>query len=164
MRIERLSDHRHWIDQVARWHFEEWGILTGCTSLGQYVAMVERFAEDDAMPFVLVAFSGRELLGTASILVHDLEIRRELSPWFGQFFVTPPHRKHGIGTALLRAATEEARRLGIATLYLYTSGRDLPVYYSRHGWIFREKVRYLDEERTIMQYGLAAKQDQASES
>ncbi len=158
MLIESLSKNQNLLSELARWHFEEWGPLTGSASLEEYTANLERFASSDAVPSVLVAKSGRELLGSASLLPSDLPLRSELTPWLAQLFVLPRHRGRGIGASLVHSAVSAAGQLGFSALYLYTSG-DLPAFYRQLGWSTRETVTYLGKERTVMQFAKCGRGD-----
>ena len=154
MVIEKLALHRDWVDKIARWHFDQWGPLTGSGSCEEYLRFLDDAARHTTIPAVLVAVEHGELAGTASLIRCDMEIRSELTPWLGQLIVAPECRSHGIGSALAQAVAAEARRVGYDRLYLYTSG-DLPPFYERLGWSAREQVHYLGKERTVMQYELS---------
>ena len=151
MIIEEIGSHRDWITTIARWHFDQWGRLTGSDTLAEYVRMLQQSAGSGSVPTVLVASDGTELLGSASLLRCDMTIRADLTPWLAQLFVTPAHRRGGVGAALVKAVAQQAKRLGFERLYLYTSG-DLPRYYERLGWVVRERVAYLGKERTVMEF------------
>jgi GNAT superfamily N-acetyltransferase len=64
--------------------------------------------------------------------VHDLEERKDLTPWLGGVFVRPESRRQGIGAALCATVEEAARSRGTQTLYLFTL--DKQAWYSRQGW------------------------------
>ena len=157
MVIEKLALHRDWITMIARWHFDQWGPLTGSNSIEEYVSFLDDTTKCTTVPSVLVASVNGEPTGSATLLRCDMEIRNDLVPWLGQIFVAPSYRKRGIGTALVRAVAAEARRIGYDRLYLYTSG-ELPRFYECLGWSIRERVRYLGKERVVMQYDPAVQQ------
>jgi GNAT superfamily N-acetyltransferase len=182
MVVESLSLHEDGVGEIARWHFRQWGTLTGCDTLDAYLATLERYAGGHALPQVLVAIEDLRplgpaagvlvygplpdgslrgvkpdrLLGTATLLPCDMHTRPLLTPWLGQLFVSPQFRRRDIGAALVRATIERARASGFQTLHLYTSGDDLPGYYRRLGWAVREPTPYLGKERVIMEYALGA--------
>lgn len=155
MVIEDLGLHPDWIDTIGRWHFDQWGALTGAESVEDYVRGLETAARSNGVPSVLVAFSDTTLLGSASLIACDMTIRSALTPWLAQLFVTPAQRRSGVGAALVNAVACRARRCGCDRLYLYTSGA-LPRYYEQLGWIARERVDYLGKERTVMAYDTVA--------
>ncbi len=157
MVIEKLTLHSDWITTIARWHFDQWGPLTGSNTIEEYTSFLDDATKCTTVPSVLVASLDGEPMGSATLLRCDMEIRNNLTPWLGQLFVAPRHRKRGIGTALVRAVAAEARRIGYDRLYLYTSG-ELPQFYDRLGWSVRERVYYLGKERAVMHYDLTAQQ------
>lgn len=156
MVIEGLALHGDWITTIARWHFNQWGPLTGSNTVEEYASFLEDATRCTTVPSVLVASLDGELAGSATLLRCDMAIKSNLTPWLGQLFVTPAYRNRGIGAALVRAVTAEAQKIGYDRLYLYTSG-ELPRFYERLGWSIRERVHYLGKGRVVMQYDLAAK-------
>jgi GNAT superfamily N-acetyltransferase len=155
MVIEGLALYRDWITTLARWHFDQWGPLTGSNTIEEYVRFLDDATKRTTVPSVLVAVMDGKLAGSATLLRCDMKIRNDLAPWLGQLFVAPAYRKRGIGTALVYAVAAEARRTGYDRLYLYTSG-ELPRFYERVGWSVHERVHYLGKERAVMQYDIAA--------
>lgn len=154
--IEHISLHPEFIGTIAQWHFDQWKDLTGFSTLEGYIAFLERCQESTTIPYVLVAHSDRQLLGSVNLVACDMKIRSDLTPWLAQLFVAPAHRKLGIGKALVHAAVAQARELGYGRLYLYTSG-ELPQFYERLGWVIRETVYYLGKERVVMQFDVGEK-------
>ena len=68
-----------------------------------------------------------------------METHPELSPWLSGVYVSLAWRGRGVGTALVRAATQRAASLGVRRLYLYTERA--PQFYERLSW--RELSREL---------------------
>jgi GNAT superfamily N-acetyltransferase len=155
--IGDLGDHLSWLPALARWHYDQWGPLTGASSFDDYVALLTEAAASRTVPSVLIAMADGELLGSAALVASDLPPRPELTPWLAQLFVEPTRRRDGVGAALVRAVLRRAQQCGYARVYLYTSGT-LPEYYRRLGWRAVERLAYLQRERTIMDYdvGLSA--------
>jgi GNAT superfamily N-acetyltransferase len=153
--IEDLSARIDLIPLLARWHYKQWGELTGALTEADYKALLSRNASTWSLPLTLIALSRDRLLGSVNIVNCDMDIRPELTPWLAQLYVDPPGRGKGIGSALVRAAIERSGRLGFNSLYLYTSGT-LPAFYERIGWTQREIVHYKNKERTVMEIRRAA--------
>jgi len=151
MMIGDLGDYLAWLPVLARWHYDQWGPLTGAGSFDGYVALLSEAAASSTVPSVLVAAADGELLGSANLVASDLPLRPEMTPWLAQLFVKPSRRRDGVGAALVRAVLQRARQCGYGRVYLYTSGT-LPQYYSRLGWRFVERLEYLQRERTVMDY------------
>lgn len=155
--VADLGEHPVWARVLARWHYDQWGPLTGAASAGHYEQMLRDAADSRTVPSVLVAVAGGQLLGSASLVASDLPIRPTLTPWLAQLFVAPSRRRHGVGAALVAAVLERAHKCGYRRVFLFTSGT-LPQYYSRLGWRVVEGVEYLGRERTVMDCGVEGPQ------
>ncbi len=102
----------------------------------------------DRIPLTLFAFLDGQPAGTASIYIHDLDSRPDLSPWLAAVYVALPFRKQGIGSALVKAVENAAERLQIGRLYLFTP--DQEHFYTRLGWSVLERVEYWNQTVVIM--------------
>jgi GNAT superfamily N-acetyltransferase len=93
------------------------------------------------------------LLGSASLVEHDMATRPELSPWLSGVFVAPEHRRRGVGAALVERVVLEARVLRTPRLYLYTLGSG--ALYLRLRWSVMEHTFYRElwgeQKVTIME-------------
>jgi GNAT superfamily N-acetyltransferase len=67
----------------------------------------------------------------------------------GGLFVAEAHRGRGVASALIRRLLEEARRLKIARLYLWTPSAE--GLYAKLGWVNLEKLDYCGYQISIMQ-------------
>jgi predicted N-acetyltransferase YhbS len=153
LEIGDLGDRPSWLPTLARWHYDQWGALTGASSFDDYVARLAEAAAGRAVPSVLIAVSDGALLGSATLVAADLPPRPELTPWLAQLFVAPARRRDGVGAALVHAVLQRARQCDYPCVYLYTSGT-LPRYYDRLGWRVVETLSYRQHERTVMCYDL----------
>jgi GNAT superfamily N-acetyltransferase len=88
--------------------------VTGITD-GEWLAI---FVKDDAHR-IIAGLCGNTWGGCA-------EIR--------QFWVDEPRRAQGLGTRLLAAAEQEARRRGCQQILLMTFSFQAPAFYARHGF------------------------------
>jgi hypothetical protein len=92
-----------------------------------------------------------------NLLINEMMIRPQLTPWLGQLFITEGQRSQGVGAVLLDAAASYIEQLGYRQLFLFTSGT-LPHYYRNRGWSDVEEVIYLGKPRTIMRLKIDAAQ------
>ncbi len=75
----------------------------------------------DDLPVCLVAIDdASNVVGTAALKVESIPSHRRLSPWLAAVLVAPKHRRQGVGTALIAAIEDEARRLGFKRIYVAT--------------------------------------------
>ena len=150
MQIELLADRLEFIPQLAKWHDQEFGYLRPGFSIADRIRMLHERSGRHELPISFVASSGDELLGSAMLIAHDMDTHPQYSPWLAGVFVSPAHRRRGIGRALSEHVAREAARLGFTTLYLYTpSAQD---FYSEFGWSTLERAHYRGVDVTIMSH------------
>lgn len=159
MHIDYLADHPGFIPTLARWHHEQWKHLDPGGSVEQRIAQLQAHLRKRQIPttFVAVSLSDGpgserdrvEVLGSASLIAHDMDTHPELSPWLASVFVAPEQRGQGIGTALVRRVIQEAEALGVAQLYLFTTP-DKHGFYARLGWSLIERTRYRGYQQIVM--------------
>jgi GNAT superfamily N-acetyltransferase len=150
MRIEYLSDHPEALPKLAEWQHAEWGYLRPGDTLEKRTARLWGYAGRDGIPLTVVALEGNEVLGSASLIEHDMDTRMELTPWLAGVFVGPEFRRRGIGAELVRRIMAEAARLKVPILYLYTMHSEK--FYAALGWMFHEKTTCREQSVTIMTY------------
>lgn len=145
--IVSLEDRSDCAPLVAKWISNEWRRLP----IHNYLEAVGQGKQwGPSLPRTLVALDqmSSEVVGTASLLNDDMEIRPDLNPWFGCLFVTPSRRKKGIGGQLIAASEELARTLSLKRLYLFAAhGTKL---YERFGWSYIGREFYEGEWTTVM--------------
>ena len=132
VQISYLIEYPQYIPQLAQWLFEEWDAILGEKTPEARIKKVKAHMNRDKLPIAWVAHANGQLLGTASLRVHDLEAREDLTPWLGGVFVGSQFRRRGIGEALCVAVENAARLRGVQILYLFTL--DKQAWYSRLGW------------------------------
>ena len=150
MRIEYLSDHPEALLTLAEWQHAEWGHLRPGDTLEKRMVRLRGFANGDQIPLTVVALEGDEVLGSASLIEHDMETRMELTPWLAGVFVGEPYRRRGIGAELVRRIMAEAGRLKVPVLYLYTVHSEK--FYAGLGWTLMERTSYREQPIVIMTY------------
>jgi predicted N-acetyltransferase YhbS len=149
-----LADHPELAEQLARISWVEWRSIyeqrgeTFDDALRKY----RERTNIDKLPLALVALAGNELVGTVSLKCNDLDIRPEHDPWLGALFVIPKWRGRGIGSVLCQRAVEEAARLKIPSLFLWTYSAE--GLYLKLGWRAIEHADYCGQRIVIMEYAL----------
>lgn len=144
--VVRLEKHPEHAAAVADWIMSEWGRLP----IHDYFDATGRGERwRTPLPRTLIAMLGGELVGTASVLLNDLEMRPELNPWFGCLYVAPAFRRRGIGSRLIdEAQSLAANDLGITRIFLFTE-HDARLY-AQHGWETVESDQDHGKPITIM--------------
>jgi predicted N-acetyltransferase YhbS len=150
MKIEYLADHPHALSTLAEWQHREWGHLRPDDSVEKRRDRLQRYSNRDRIPLTVVALDGDEVLGSASLVAHDMETRMELTPWLAGVFVGEQHRRKGIGAQLVRRIMAEAAELAVPLLYLYTVHSEK--FYAALGWTLQEHTSYREQDVAIMTY------------
>ena len=140
------------VEIVAGWHQETWGHLTG-RSHAERMREFDEQLESDRIPLTVVAFEAGRPVGSASLLLEDMDTHLDWTPWLASVFVLPEFRRRGIGERLCRRIVAEARRLGVPRLYLFTP--DKGPYYAKMGWQTIAVEPYRGERVTTMHLELA---------
>jgi GNAT superfamily N-acetyltransferase len=149
MHIDYLADHPHLVPQLAALNFEQWGHLRPGETLGGRTARLEAACGRGGVPSVVVALDEcGGLCGAAMLIASDMDARPDLTPWLAGVYVVAACRGRGYGSALVGRIEAEASALGISPLYLYTP--DAMHFYSRLGWVAKERCEYLGQQVTVM--------------
>jgi N-acetylglutamate synthase-like GNAT family acetyltransferase len=150
MTIEYLADHPDALSTLVQWQHNEWGHLRPGDTLEKRKARLQASTNRDRIPLSVVALEDGEVLGSASLVLHDMETRMELSPWLAAVFVGEPYRRKGVGAELVRRITAEAAKLKVPLLYLYTVHSEK--FYAALGWVLHEHASYREQKVAIMTY------------
>jgi len=167
--IDYLADHPELVDELARLSWREWQEVYQRReqTLKHCLKNYRERMNTDRLPLALVALTtdvsarrrnqharrvrspDRTLVGMVSLKFHDMDTRPDLDPWLGGLLVLPEWRNRGVGTTLMRRATEEARRLDVPRLYLWTHSAE--GLYHKLGWQVVERTEYCGMHIVIMQ-------------
>lgn len=107
-------------------------------SLSEVESLVAKNLERGPIPKALVAHDGGDFLGTASVIACDLSARPRYAPWVAAVWVEVPHRRRGIGAALVRAGADLIHGLGYDRAYLCAMPNN-HAFYARLGWALVEQ-------------------------
>jgi len=150
MNIENLADYPGALPILAEWQHREWGHLRAGDTVEKRRARLEGYSNRERIPLTVVALDGSEVLGSASLVSHDMETRMELTPWLAGVFVGEQYRRRGIGAQLVRRIMGEAGKLDLRLLYLYTVHSEK--FYAALGWTLLERTNYRQQKVVIMTY------------
>ncbi len=138
-RVGYLADHPGALPAVAAWLHAEWLAAIGLAP-AEAEARLRRRLNRDRVPLALVALAGDVPVGTVSLVEEEDDVPGVPPPRYALagLFVPPPWRRRGVGTLLCRRAVEEARRLRLPHLLVFTPDR--AAFYARRGWRKRGDV------------------------
>jgi GNAT superfamily N-acetyltransferase len=159
--IDYLANYPEFLDALAQLSWKEWQEIYQQReqTLEDCLKNYRERTNTDRLPLTLVAVRAglavncRELVGMVSLKYHDMDTRPDLDPWLGGLLVLPEWRNHGVGTMLMNRATEEARRLKVPRLYLWTHSAE--GLYRKLGWQVVERSDYFGKEAVVMQVDLS---------
>ena len=146
--IRELADFPQWIPTISAWYLDEWRELLGVGAAEEIERGLAKWLARDAIPTVLVAVAGEEVIGTVVLKTREFEQFGE-APWLAGLFVVPQHRKSGIGMQLLRAAEKKAVSMGVHKLYLYTPCAQR--FYQTLGWQAKQEMTLHAKPITVME-------------
>ena len=131
MRFEYLANYPDLIPALAHWHVAEWG--------GLYEDWKTEVAETEfrsqgvgGIPTTIILLEDNELVGSVSLIETDLETLPPYTPWLASLFVHPDFRGRGLGKLLVQRVVQEAAKLGVDRLYLFTPEHQ--AFYQKLGW------------------------------
>ena len=130
-----ISDLRHipeFFDTVADRIWQAWWKRHGVPEAYIVERLRENMAGND-LPIAFVAHRGPAFLGTASLLISDLDERPQYMPWVAAVWTEPDARGQGVAPALIEHACAEAFVRGHARVYL-CAAPPRRGYYLQLGW------------------------------
>ncbi len=149
--IGYLADYLEWVPVIAGWFYEQWYdlyIVRSMTLKDVENSIAER-CNYDTIPLALVAINDDKVIGTICLKQHDMDTRKDLSPWLACLYVATEHRCNGVGSLLVEALIEKTIALDISKLYLYTP--DAEDFYRKLAWQALEQMEYLGCTVTILE-------------
>ncbi|MCP4749360.1 MAG: GNAT family N-acetyltransferase [Proteobacteria bacterium] len=152
MNIIDLRENAEAIPLLSEWHHHEWSYQNPQFGLEERIEKMRCHLCEDFIPSTYVAEEAAEILGSATVLKHDMEIHLEYSPWLASVFVSQDHRNKGVGSELVLHVMAQAKKNNISNLYLFTPDKEL--FYNRLGWQTIHKELYKNIEVTIMRIQL----------
>ncbi len=153
MSIAYLADYCDFVPIVGQWHHQQWAYLKPGQPADEWIVELSGFCGRRQIPSAFVAVSNGEPVGSALLIRHDMDTRKDLSPWLASVFVLPVYRERHIGSALVMRVVDEARALEIPRLYLFTE--DAEPFYQRLGWRVFDRTTYFGRNVVIQYYDIA---------
>jgi GNAT superfamily N-acetyltransferase len=139
--IRYLVDVPEALPALVRMFVEEWAPYYGSEGPGDAQADLLAACSRNRLPICLVSLDELgEVVGTVSLRAASFS-HFHLTPWVAALLVAPGWRRRGIGSMLIAAAEDEARRLGYQRLYIATDSAAKLV--ERRGWNTFDTVQSL---------------------
>lgn len=138
MKIVKLeSSNNDIFEKICNWNYNWWGKRNN-NSLEEVKCYMKHCLCMDKIPQTFVAIDNNEPVGMYQFAMSDdLNSRPDIYPWLVNVFVDERRRGEGICKDLMNTVRENAKKLNIHELYLYTKHVGL---YEKYGWKFIEEV------------------------
>ena len=133
--VRRITDPAY-LDRMTRWMYEWWGRAEGF-AMEAVRACMARSLQTERLPQTFGLYLQGDLIGMYQFTMNDLFVRPDVYPWLANVYIAPEHRGKGCGRILLESVRENACRLGLTELFLFTAHEGL---YERYGWEFIEET------------------------
>lgn len=135
--VTLLADSLASARAVADMRYQEWGHPPESVDPTWWLETTLREAGTDELPVTFVATDDfGEVLGAVGLDQHDLDERRDTSPWVTGMIVRRDRRGAGVGRALMMHLELWAAEQNIAEAWV---GTDLALgFYQRCEWTLRE--------------------------
>jgi predicted N-acetyltransferase YhbS len=153
MKIIYLPRDENIIRTLATWIYNEWLQSNPNASVERMVSILFTRADSIRVPLTVVALSEQGVpIGVGNLTEADMKTRADLSPWMSGLYVSPEARGKGVGSALCRRIEQEAVRLGVPKIFLFT--KDQQSLYSRLGWKTISEEKYDGIDVSVMELSL----------
>jgi GNAT superfamily N-acetyltransferase len=146
-----IAERPDLVPVVAGWLWDAFWQKDGHT-LKQTEAAVADWTSSSGPPQGFVLLVDGEAVGTASLVAHDLDQRRDLTPWLANVFVKPEARRRGHVGKLVAAVEEACRAASISPVWLYTHTAEH--LYAKAGWRTVEYFDHAGQRNALMRRDL----------
>ena len=147
--IAFLIDYPEAIPTLTHWFRVQWPEYYAERTPAEIAQDFCSEANRDGIPVRLVAFADGELAGTITLRDQATKTLPEYHPGLGGLYIVERHRGRGIGTELVRAGMNVARKQGYESVYATTvTARGI---LERLGWKLVQAVSHGDEQ--LLLYG-----------
>jgi GNAT superfamily N-acetyltransferase len=143
-----LADQPELVPILADWFYDEWGRRDPNNSWKKIRSILGEHLNRERVPLTIVLLRDSQPIASASLKKSEMETHPQFLHWLGGVFVHPEYRQQGIGSRIVEFAANEAKKLSVNELYLYTRSHER--FYTRLGWQVIERPIYKDRNVIVM--------------
>jgi len=143
-----LADQPELVPILTDWFYDEWGRRVPNSSQKRIEGILGEHLNKERVPLTIVLLRDSQPIASVSLKIREMETHPQYLHWLGGVYVHPEYRQQGIGARLVEFAANEAERLTVNELYLYT--RSHQHFYARLGWQVIERPIYGDRIVIVM--------------
>ena len=147
MEIIKLEESNNlFFDKICDWYYNWLGIKNN-ESIEEIKCTFEHSLCKNKLPHTFVALIDGEPAGMYQLsMSDDLNSRPDLYPWLINVYVDEKFRGRNVARELMNTVKENAKKLGLTELYLYTKHIGL---YEKFGWKFIEEVKTFKDDSPV---------------
>ena len=147
MEIIKLEESNNlFFDKICDWYYNWLGIKNN-ESIEEIKCTFEHSLCKNKLPQTFVALIDGEPAGMYQwSMSDDLNSRPDLYPWLINVYVDEKFRGRNVARELMNTVKENAQKLGLTELYLYTKHIGL---YEKFGWKFIEEVKTFKDDSPV---------------
>lgn len=129
---------------VADWIFHQWVAEQDPDGYHQVLTKVLASAGTEPTPFMILLLNGDTAIGTAEVKPHQEADAGDAELWLDGVYVLPQYRGHGLAGQLVQQAMQQAKKVGVARLFLHTRHLDGGLYVNA-GFKPLQQIVYRDQ-------------------
>ena len=147
MEIIKLEESNNlFFDKICDWYYN-WLGKKNNESIEEIKCTFEHSLCKNKLPQTFVALIDGEPAGMYQLsMSDDLNSRPDLYPWLINVYVDEKFRGRNVARELMNTVKENAKKLGLTELYLYTKHIGL---YEKFGWKFIEEVKTFKDDSPV---------------
>lgn len=147
MEIIKLEESNNlFFDKICDWYYNWLGIKNN-ESIEEIKCTFEHSLCKNKLPQTFVALIDGEPAGMYQLsMSDDLNSRPDLYPWLINVYVDEKFRGRNVARELMNTVKENAKKLGLTELYLYTKHIGL---YEKFGWKFIGEVKTFKDDSPV---------------
>jgi N-acetylglutamate synthase-like GNAT family acetyltransferase len=155
------NKNSEYLNTICTWIYNWWGKIEGWSFEKVYEQMGNSLSKNK-IPKTFIAIKNNVVIGMYQFIMADRDTRQDIYPCLTNIYVDEKYRNKGLGKLLIEHSINEAKKLGVKELYLYTEHIGL---YEKYGWEYIENVTTYEKVNSVERlYVYRIKEEKAEET